>query len=168
MILSFSYEERYKALETITQNLQEPATFEDFCAQLCCPGVPVPTGGSSGNLSGKPKCLMLKHKQILKWKLLRLINLGSFFNTMDLPANPSSGPPSSSGGHVTFSSDTSYGFPASIFRHNSGQDKQRGMSFFRHSLLNWFWFTLLFLIRIRRRHQQCWYWGTTLRFAQSK
>ncbi|XP_046445727.1 ral GTPase-activating protein subunit alpha-1-like isoform X1 [Daphnia pulex] len=96
------YEERYKALETITQNLQEPATFEDFCAQLCCPGVPVPTGGSSGNLSG------------------------SFFNTMDLPANPSSGPPSSSGGHVTFSSDTSYGFPASIFRHNSGQDKQRG------------------------------------------
>lgn len=53
VILSFSYEERYKALETITQNLQEPATFEDFCAQLCCPGVPMPTGGSSGNLSGK-------------------------------------------------------------------------------------------------------------------
>ena len=48
----FSYEERYKALETITQNLQEPTTFEDFCMQLCCTGVPSPAAGSSGSLSG--------------------------------------------------------------------------------------------------------------------
>lgn len=97
------YEERYKALETITQNLQEPTTFEDFCVQLCCPGIPMPTTGSSGNLSG------------------------SFYNNMELPANPPSGPPSSSGGHVTFSSDTSYGFATSLFRQNAGQEnKQRG------------------------------------------
>jgi hypothetical protein len=50
--VAFSYEERYKALETITQNLQEPTTFEDFCMQLCCPGVPTPAAGSSGSLSG--------------------------------------------------------------------------------------------------------------------
>lgn len=51
---------------------------------------------------------------------------------MELPANPPSGPPSSSGGHVTFSSDTSYGFATSLFRQNAGQEnKQRG-------LLTWF------------------------------
>lgn len=50
----YSYEERCKALETITQNLQEPTTFEDFCVQLCCPGILIPTGGSSGSLSGSP------------------------------------------------------------------------------------------------------------------
>ena len=51
---------------------------------------------------------------------------GSYFNSgvMDAGGLPSSGPPSSSG-HVTFSSDNSYGFPiGSIFRLNSAQDSK--------------------------------------------
>lgn len=58
----FSYEERCKALETITQNLQEPTTFEDFCVQLCCPGIPIPSGGSSGSVSGITSHLRYKLK----------------------------------------------------------------------------------------------------------
>jgi len=95
------YEERSKALETIIHTLQEPTTFEDFCVQLCCPGLPLHPATSS-NISG------------------------SYFTPGSLDvgaANSSSGPPSSSG-HVTFSSDNSYGFPASIFRHNSMQDSK--------------------------------------------
>ena len=126
----FSYEERYKALETITQNLQEPTTFEDFCMQLCCPGVPTPAAGSSGSLSGN-LINLFNSKSQNRFFFLSNYNLGSFFNTLDLPANPSSGPPSSSGGHVTFSSDTSYSFATSIFRHNSSQDnKQKGLLIF--------------------------------------
>jgi len=94
------FEERSKALETITQTLQESMTFEDFCVQVCCPGQTLQgAGGSSASISG------------------------SFFNTggSDVVTQSSSGPPSGSG-HVTFSSDNSYSFPGSIFRHNSMQD----------------------------------------------
>ena len=75
-------------------------------------------------------------------------NLGSFFNTLDFSANPSSGPPSSSGdGHVTFSSDTSYSFATFISRHNSSQDnKQKGLLIF-YIKDNWtgFWFCFFLL-----------------------
>jgi len=96
------YEERSKALETITQTLQEPTTFEDFCVQVCCPGHTLQAGGSSSSISG------------------------SFFNSScsDVAPQPSSGPPSGSG-HVTFSSDSSKSFSGShIFRHNSMQDSK--------------------------------------------
>ena len=49
----FSFEERSKALETITQTLQESMTFEDFCVQVCCPGQTLQgAGGSSASISG--------------------------------------------------------------------------------------------------------------------
>jgi hypothetical protein len=67
---------------------------------------------------------------------------------LDLSANPSSGPPSSSGdGHVTFSSDTSYSFATFISRHNSSQDnKQKGLLIF-YIKDNWtgFWFCFFLL-----------------------
>lgn len=96
----------------------------------------------------KCKCLLEDPLAIFQVKIKYLFNTrgfsikldwfrftGSYFNPLDVPPNPSSGPPSSSG-HVTFSSDTSYGFAASIFRHNSGQDnKQRSKLIHRYQFL---------------------------------
>ena len=53
LFYSLSFEERSKALETITQTLQESMTFEDFCVQVCCPGQSLQGGsGSSASISG--------------------------------------------------------------------------------------------------------------------
>ena len=129
----FSYEERSKALETIIHTLQEPTTFEDFCVQLCCPGLPLHPATSS-NISG---CRLSPADISVIWRI-SWNPTGSYFTPGSLDvgaANSSSGPPSSSG-HVTFSSDNSYGFPASIFRHNSMQDsKNKGKHFDRSSIL---------------------------------